>query len=329
MPSLSSGETGLATSAHALAVPPRPATPARNAPGPAGALAMPARIDITRDFIRTKRPCSDGYRWFLRRKEASSDYQALLDALVAEGRHADACWLLDQMGPTDEVLCVDELSADALVFAGSVECRGTAEVSALLRVGRSLRVGGGLRVQGALTVGEELQVGGAVFCEGAARIGSDARIGWSLSVGGALACAGRVRVGWSADIMGAARIEGNALVGHALSVGQDFECLSTVKTGGDLSAATVDVRLGIVSAGSVRGAGHVQAGWGIRAAQDIQAEGAIRAGETLQAGGCIEAGNAYGVFAGLAAPIDAWQSSGFVTAARKPERLLSGWWVEP
>lgn len=323
MPSFPSGEIGLATPACA-------ATPAPCAPATGRAMNATARIDITRDFIRTKRPCADGYRWYLRRKEAVSDYQCLLDDLVAEGRITDACWLLDHLGPTDDVLSIDELSADVFVYAGTVHCRGSAEVSSLLRVGRSLTVGGGVRVQGDLSVGEELRVAGAVSCDGAVKIGGDARIGWSLTVGGALACEGRVRVGWGADITGAARIQGNTHVGHGLSVGEGFECLSTVKTGGDLTAAgAVDVRLGIVSAGSVRSAGHVQAGWGIRAAQDISADGAIRVGETLQAGGSIEAGDAYGVFAGLAAPIDAWQSSGFVTATRKPERLLTGWWVEP
>lgn len=325
MPMFPSGEISLAAPAHDRPQPARAAGLAAEA----SPVTAATRIDVTRDFIRTKRPCSDGYRWYLRRKEAVSDYQSLLDDLVAEGRIADACWLLDHLGPTDDVLSIDALSADAFVYAGTVQCHGSAETSGLLRVGRSLTAGGGVRVQGDLSVGEELRVAAAVSCSGAVKIGGDARIGWSLAVGGALACEGRMRVGWDAEITGAARVQGHTAVGHGLSVGEDFQCLSTVKTGGDLTATGgLDVRLGIVSAGSVRSAGHVQAGWGIRAAQDISADGAIRAGETLQAGGSIEAGDAYGVFAGLAAPIDAWQSSGFVTATRKPERLLTGWWVE-
>jgi hypothetical protein len=340
MPSLLCGEPPLAVLDHDLhcaATTPLAACDAaalhapRMPPAPRDIRLMdPApRIEVALDFIRSKRPCSDGYRWLLRRHETRSNYQTLLDELVAQGRAADACWLLDQLGPTDEVLSVDNLCADALVFAGTVTCRGSADVGGLLRVGRRLKVDGGLRVEGDLTVGEELRVAGAVHCAGHTDIGSDARIGWSLSVGRAFTCGGRARVGWDAEISGPARIQGSTVVGQALTVGEDFECLSTVKTGGDLTAAgTVDVRLGIVSAGSVRSARHLQTGWGIRAAHDIVADGAIRAGETLQAGGRIASGDAYGVFAGLVAPIDAWPSSGYVTAACKPERLLSGWWAE-
>ena len=110
------------------------------------AVAHAAAADITRQFLRAKQPCADGYRWYLRRQEGASNYQALLDDLVREGRVEDACWMLDQFGPTNDVLEVDHLEADALVFAGSVRCRGHADVEGVLRTGRSLSVLGGLRV---------------------------------------------------------------------------------------------------------------------------------------------------------------------------------------
>lgn len=31
------------------------------------------KMDITRDFFRSKRPCSNGYRWYLKRQEATND----------------------------------------------------------------------------------------------------------------------------------------------------------------------------------------------------------------------------------------------------------------
>jgi hypothetical protein len=34
------------------------------------------------------------------------------------------------------------------------------------------------------------------------------------------------------------------------------------------------------------------------------------------------------VFAGLASPMDSWDSCGWVRARDKPARLLSGWWAE-
>jgi cytoskeletal protein CcmA (bactofilin family) len=292
--------------------------------------AAAKRVEVTLAFIRSKSPCSSGYRWLLRNMPSSDDYQAVLDALVADDRAADAAWLLEQLGPTNEVLRVDNLSASALVFAGTVECRGNVEVSGLLRVGRTLQVDGGLRVEGDARIGDELRVGGALHGAGDVQVGAQARIGWSLNVQGSFTCQGRVRVGWGADIGGRTHITGRTEVGHALTVGDDFACDATVTTGDDFAATgAVDVRQGIVSAGSVQGTRQVQAGWGIRAAHDILSNGAIRAGETLQAGGRIAAGAAYGIYAGLATPIDAWPSSGFVTAASPPERLLSGCWCAP
>jgi predicted acyltransferase (DUF342 family) len=285
------------------------------------------RKDITRDFIRSKRPCTDGYRWYLKRQETLSDYQALLDDLVAAGRLDDACWLLDQLGPTDDVLHLDQLDVQALVFAGSVECRGSLDVDTVLRTGRSLNVGGGVRA-GALQVGEDLRVGGALQCAGALQVASDTRVGWSLRVRQALRCGGHLRVGWDVGVEGDMRVEGRINVGHGVVVGGHMWCQGGVRTGGDLAVAgALDVAQGVETAGSVRTQGHLQCGTGVVAAEDIEAGGAIRAGESLQAGGAISAGPDYGVFAGLVTPMDAWVSCGWVRAREKPERLLSGWWA--
>ena len=176
MPPFRSGEISLApcAPAHPLATP----ALAREGSVDQAVAHAAAAADITRQFIRAKQPCADGYRWYLRRQEGASNYQALLDNLVREGRVEDACWMLDQFGPTNDVLEVDHLEADALVFAGSVRCRGHADVEGVLRTARSLSVLGGLRVGGALRVGDDLRVAGAVRCEGSARLQGDARVGW-------------------------------------------------------------------------------------------------------------------------------------------------------
>ena len=126
MPPFRSGEISLApcAPAHPLAAP----ALAREGSVDQAVAHAAAAADITRQFIRAKQPCADGYRWYLRRQEGASNYQALLDDLVREGRVEDACWMLDQFGPTNDVLEVDHLEADALVFAGSVHCRGHADV---------------------------------------------------------------------------------------------------------------------------------------------------------------------------------------------------------
>src|SRR5687768_15159372 len=98
-------------------------------------------MDLTKSLIRAKSPCAAGFRWFVRHHEDRGDYQELLDSLVAAGRIDDACWLLSQFGPTNAVLSVDAIEAQAVVFAGTIEVRGSIEVDTVLRAGRSIRCG--------------------------------------------------------------------------------------------------------------------------------------------------------------------------------------------
>ena len=56
-------------------------------------------MDFTKDFVRAKNPCADGFRWYLRHHRNGSEYQQVLDHLVRDGRVEDACWLLKTSAP--------------------------------------------------------------------------------------------------------------------------------------------------------------------------------------------------------------------------------------
>lgn len=101
-------------------------------------------MEFSRSFLRAKSPCADGFRWFVRHveDEDGSGYPQALDTRVAAGRVKDARWLLTQFGPTNAVLSVDALDAEALVFAGTLEVRSGIDVDTVLHVGRSIRAGG-------------------------------------------------------------------------------------------------------------------------------------------------------------------------------------------
>ena len=156
-------------------------------------------MDISRQFVRQKNPCADGFRWFMRYFQEGSDYQPLLDALVAAGRVSDACWLMDQFGPTKTVLEVDALNTDAVVFAGSLRVRGPIDVNTVLRVGGSLEAASGIRVGAACSRRRPLgdrkrMLDGQPASEG------DVRADWNLLVDERLDCGGDLRVGWDVEV---------------------------------------------------------------------------------------------------------------------------------
>src|SRR5690606_5355009 len=97
-------------------------------------------MQLTKNFIKAKNPCASGYRWFLRDHRGQGEYQEILDALVAAGRIDDACWLLDHFGPTETILTLDTVEADALVYAGTLIVRRSVHVEGLLRAGGSIKV---------------------------------------------------------------------------------------------------------------------------------------------------------------------------------------------
>lgn len=157
-------------------------------------------MDISRQFVRQKNPCTDGFRWFMRHFQEGADYQPLLDALVAAGRVSDACWLMDQFGPTRAVLEVDALEAEAVVFAGSLLVRGPIEVDSVLRIGGSLRAESGIRVGRRLQVGDDLWAAGNVRSLGSLHVDGDVRADWNLLVAEGLDCGGDLRVGWDVEV---------------------------------------------------------------------------------------------------------------------------------
>ncbi|MCG7326970.1 FapA family protein [Achromobacter sp. ACRQX] len=287
-------------------------------------------MQLTKKFVKAKNPCAGGYKWFLRDHNGQGDYQAVLDALVADGRVGDACWLLDQFGPTDAVLRLDTLDATAIVFAGTLEVLMGINVDTVVRAGRSLITGGGIRAGESIVAGENITAGGNIASGGNLRAGGDVAADWGIEIGTRLDCGGNVRAKW--DICAGQDL---AVTGH-LHAGQDIntqgaiKCGQGIKAGGGVTAEQeINAGCGIQAGGSIQSGEHLACGWGLIAGEDIRAEGAIRAGEGAQAAGVIEAGAGHGVYAGLSVRLDAWDLCARVVAQSRPAQLVSGHWAGP
>lgn len=311
-------ERTLAPSRHARAESSRPATDRGGAP-----------MLLTTSLIRGKSPCVDGFRWYLRHHADATDYQHVLDSLVAAGRVDDACWLLDQIGPTSAVLELDAIAADHVVYAGTIVVRRDIETGSMLRAGRAIRCGGGIRA-GAIVAGTDVRSAAGIRCDGAFEAGGDVDAGWGIEAAGHVRCGGKLRA--RADVMcaGSLNAGGAIVVVGDLLVGGSVQCSGSVRAGGLMrTGADIRVAEGLLSRGRVECGRHLDAGWGVKAAEAIVAQGCIRAGESLCAEGEIRAGCGYGVYAGLSVRRDSWECSARVSAQAKPDLLMSGWWVEP
>ena len=77
---------------------------------------------ITKEFLKTLSPCVDGYKWFCETYPDGGKYQEILDKLCELDRFCDACWLLDKVGATDDVLEIDSIDDKEknICFAGSI-----------------------------------------------------------------------------------------------------------------------------------------------------------------------------------------------------------------
>jgi len=285
-------------------------------------------MQLTKNFVKAKNPCASGYKWFLRDHNGQGDYQAVLDALVADGRVDDACWLLDQFGPTDCVLVVDAIDAAAIVFAGTLVARQGISVDGVVRAGARIVSGAGVRAGGSIVAGGDIEAQGSIICDGAIRAGGDIQAGWGISAGTRLDCGGALRAGWDIrtgeDLCAAGAIlAAQGLdVGGALRGGQGIKTDADVRVQGEAVAAR-----GIQAGGDVIGGDHLETGWGIKAGGDVIADGAIRVGEGIESGGRIVAGAGHGIYAGLRVRMDAWDVSARVSAQDPPAALVSGYWV--
>ena len=130
----------------------------------------------------------------------------MLDALV-DGRVGDACWLLDQFGPTDAVLRLDEIDASAVVFAGTIEVRMGINVDSVVRAGRGIVAGGGIRAGESVIAGENIQSGAQIASAGLLRAGGDISAEWGIETANTLDCAGNARAKWDVRAGGKMTVE--------------------------------------------------------------------------------------------------------------------------
>lgn len=122
-------------------------------------MSMTGDFLITKEFLKELSPCTDGYRWFCETYPDGGKYQEILDRLCELDRFYDACWLLDKVGATDDVLELTGIDDKAMniCFAGAVIVKEnlvlkTIETGGFIKAGWSIEAGSDYGVYAGLRV---------------------------------------------------------------------------------------------------------------------------------------------------------------------------------
>ena len=126
-------------------------------------------------------------------------------------------------------------------------------------------------------------------------------------------------VGPTMDVL---RIEGDLITDKSIYICGSLYVTGSINAGGGINAGW-----GVNAGESIKVGWGVNAGGGINAGRGIKAGESINAGGGVNAGENINAGRNYGIYAGLHARLDdiAHRS---IRAAHKPERIMTGVWVD-
>lgn len=104
-------------------------------------------MKITKELLKEKGACADGYRAFLEEYPVDKypdgvEYQELLDC-CAEKNFSYGSWLLGAFGKTDEVRKIegDLIAEKGIIFAGQLEAEGCIKAGWGIEAGEGIEAG--------------------------------------------------------------------------------------------------------------------------------------------------------------------------------------------
>ena len=122
-------------------------------------------MKITKELLKEKGACADGYRDFLKEYPVDKypdgvEYQELLDC-CAEKNFEYGSWLLGVFGKTDDVLKIDgDLIAEkSIIFAGRIEVSGGIKAGLGIKAGCGIEAGEGIEAGWGIEAGCGIKAG--------------------------------------------------------------------------------------------------------------------------------------------------------------------------
>ena len=129
---------------------------------------MTGKFIITRDHLAQLGACKSGMDFFDKTyPDGQAEYQDMLDKAVTGGHTDYATWLLDKIGPTEDILEVEEINEKELdiVFAGRIFVKLEVVVRRLIagrgiKAGQGIKAGWGIKAGRGIEAGEGIKAGG-------------------------------------------------------------------------------------------------------------------------------------------------------------------------
>ena len=122
-------------------------------------------MKITKELLKEKGACVDGYRDFLKEYPVDKypdgvEYQELLDC-CAEKNFEYGSWLLEMFGGTDEVRKIggDLIVEKGIIFAGQLEVKGCIEAGNGIKAGWGIEAGRGIKAGRGIEAGDGIKAG--------------------------------------------------------------------------------------------------------------------------------------------------------------------------
>ena len=121
-------------------------------------------MKITKELLKEKGACADGYRDFLKEYPVDKypdgvEYQELLDC-CAEKNFSYGSWLLGKFGKTDEGRKIDGdlIVEKGIIFAGRLEVKGCIKAGEGIKAGDGIEAGEGIEAGNGIKAGDEFGI---------------------------------------------------------------------------------------------------------------------------------------------------------------------------
>ena len=162
---------------------------------------MTGKFIITRDHLAQLGACESGMDFYDRTyPDGKAEYQDMLDKAVAGGHTDYATWLLSKVGPTDDVLEVEEINSKELdvVFAGRIFAKFGIFVRRLVS-GYGIKAGCGIEAGDGIKAGYGIEAGYGIKAGCGIEAGDGIEAGWGIEAGCGIKAGDGIEAGWGIE----------------------------------------------------------------------------------------------------------------------------------